>query len=145
MWNRHTDGLRIGVVTHDGHVRLQGTADSSATKELAYTLALHTRGVASVDNALVVAPAAAPSALQSTKHMANEAEREVTDAWITTKVKSTFLYSSNVDGHDIAVRTTHGVVTLTGKLGSGAERALAIELASNVRGVKSVDAAALTF
>jgi len=35
-------------------------------------------------------------------------------------------------------------VTLTGKMDSGAERALAIELARNVKGVKSVDSSSLT-
>jgi osmotically-inducible protein OsmY len=68
----------------------------------------------------------------------------VSDAWITTKVKSTFLYSSNVAGSDITVTTAGGVVTLTGKVDSGAERALAIELAQNVKGVKSVRATGLT-
>ncbi len=55
------------------------------------------------------------------------------------------LYSSNVKGSDVEVSTKGGVVTLSGKLGSGAERALAIELADNVRGVKSVNAETLTY
>jgi len=66
------------------------------------------------------------------------------DVWITTKVKSTFMYSRNVNGSDIAVSTNSGVVTLTGKVNSDAERALAIELARNVRGVKSVKSTSLT-
>jgi osmotically-inducible protein OsmY len=69
---------------------------------------------------------------------------DIADGWITTKVKSTYMYSTNVNGSDIAVSTNAGVVTLTGKVDSGAERALAIELAHNVRGVKSVDSTALT-
>jgi hyperosmotically inducible protein len=36
------------------------------------------------------------------------------------------------------VTTAGGVVTLTGKLESGAERALTIELAQNIKGVKIV-------
>ena len=40
--------------------------------------------------------------------------------------------------------TDKGIVTLSGKVDSGAERALAIELAQNVRGVNSVNAKALT-
>jgi len=73
----------------------------------------------------------------------NKAGSDLSDSWITTKVKSTFLYSSNVSGSDIAVSTNNGVVVLTGKVKSGAERALAIELAQNVRGVKSVNAKGL--
>ena len=59
-------------------------------------------------------------------------------------MKSTYVYSSNVDGSDITVSTDNGIVTLSGKVDSGAERALAIELAQNVRGVKSVQSKALT-
>ena len=69
---------------------------------------------------------------------------DISDGWITTKVKSTYMYSNNVNGSDIAVSTNAGIVTLTGKMDSGAERALAIELARNVRGVKSVDSSLLT-
>ncbi len=36
--------------------------------------------------------------------------------------------------------TNEGIVTLSGKVESGVERALAIELAQNIRGVKSVQA-----
>jgi osmotically-inducible protein OsmY len=72
------------------------------------------------------------------------AGQDVADGWITTKVKSTYGYSSGVNGSDIAVSTDSGIVTLSGKVDSGAERALAIELAQNVRGVKSVQSKALT-
>ena len=46
------------------------------------------------------------------------------------------MMSSNVAGSDIAVSTDKGIVTLSGNVDSGAERALAIELAQNVEGVK---------
>ncbi len=82
--------------------------------------------------------------ISTAKSSANEAEQDIVDSWITTKVKSTFMYSNNVNGSDIDVSTSAGVVTLSGKVDSGAERALAIELADNVRGVKSVQAQGLT-
>jgi len=69
---------------------------------------------------------------------------ELADGWITAKVRSTFLYSSYVAGRDIDVDTQAGVVKLSGNIGSETERALAIELAGNVRGVKGVDSSALT-
>ncbi len=59
------------------------------------------------------------------------------------KVKSTLLYSSNVNDSAIEVNTNGGVVTLSGKVGR-AERELALELANNVRGVKSVRSKDLT-
>ena len=98
------------------------------------------RGVRAVNNQLAVATAKPATA----KTSANPEGTDVADGWITTKVKSTFMYSSNVNGSDIAVSTNSGVVTLTGKMDTGAERALAIELARNVRGVKSVDSNLLT-
>lgn len=141
MWSRYTDGLATKVETHQGHVTLTGTADSAAARDTAGRLALSTRGVVSVDNKLVVDNSKPATAKSSTKQV----EGEISDSWITTKVKSTLLYSSNVSGSDISVSTQGGIVTLSGKVHSGAERDLAVELAQNVRGVKSVDAKGLTF
>lgn len=143
MWSKYTDGLATEVDTKSGKVTLQGTADTAAAKDLASRLAINTRGVVSVDNQLVV-KAKQPSAVDNVKSSANTAGKDISDGWITTKVKSTLLYSSNVNGSDIAVSTKGGIVTLSGKVNGGAERALAIELAKNVRGVKSVLSKGLT-
>lgn len=76
--------------------------------------------------------------------VAGNAAEDVADGWITTKVKSRFMYSTSVKGSDVEVTTRAGIVTLTGKMDSDAERTVAIELARNVRGVKSVDSRLLT-
>ncbi len=143
LWSKSTDGLTADVDTNRGRVMLKGTADSKDAKALAGRLALNSRGVESVDNQLVVTPKK-PTVADSAKSSAKEAEQDISDSWITAKVKSTLMYSSNVNGSDIDVSTSAGVVTLKGKVDSGAERALAIELADNVRGVKSVQAQSLT-
>jgi hyperosmotically inducible protein len=143
LWSKHTDGMSTDVDTRSGKVTLTGTAESAAARELAGRMAMNTRGVQSVDNQLVIS-SAKPTASEATRKSTQEAATDVEDSWITTKVKSTFMYSSNVDGSDIAVSTSKGVVTLSGKVGSGAERALAIELAQNVRGVASVHSKGLT-
>jgi hyperosmotically inducible periplasmic protein len=142
VWSKYTDGLTTDVDTNRGKVKLTGTADSEAAKSLASQLALNTRGVVAVDNKLVVV-APKPNLADKTKAVTTEAGHDVADGWISTKVKSTLLYSSNVDGSDITVDTKNGVVTLSGKVDTGAERALAIELAKNVRGVKSVTSVGL--
>jgi hyperosmotically inducible protein len=135
VWSRYADGLSANVDTSRGKVKLTGTADTAEAKEAAGRLTMGTRGVQSVDNQLSVS---------STKNPAMKGDgKDVADGWITTKVKSTFMYSTNVDGGDIDVSTNAGIVTLAGKVDSGAERALAIELAQNVRGVKSVQSKAL--
>lgn len=144
MWSRYTDGLTTDVDTRAGKVTLKGTADSAAAKELAKRLAMNTRGVVSVDNQLVVDGTKAAAA-HNAKTADNESAHAVADTWITTKVKSTYGYSSNVDGSDISVKTNNGIVTLSGKVDNGAERALAIELAKNIKGVKSVQSKDLTF
>jgi osmotically-inducible protein OsmY len=143
-WSREADAIGMDVDTRRGKVTLTGNADSKAEKDKAGRLAGNTRGVVSVDNQLVVAANAKPTVKDNAKGVARDSKREVADGWITTKVKSSFMYSSNVDGSDISVNTNKGIVTLTGKVDSGAERALAIELAQNVRGVKSVQSKGLT-
>ncbi|OHX11720.1 BON domain-containing protein [Chromobacterium sphagni] len=142
FWSQRTERLPITVKADRGHVVLRGTVDSQASRNFAGRLALSTRGVVSVENQLQIngkLPVAATYGAQE------GVKAELSDSWITTKVKSTFLYSSNVSGSNIAVSTLHGVVTLRGMVDTGAERALAIELAQNVRGVKTVKAANLAF
>lgn len=141
-WSKYTSGVTTKVATKGGRVVLTGSADSAESRELAGRLAQNSRGVVAVDNRLTI-DAAKPSLADDAEHSMKSAGHEVADAWITTKVKSTFLYSNNVDGSDIAVTTAAGVVTLSGKVDSGAERSLAIELAKNIRGVRSVTASGL--
>jgi len=143
LWSKHANGLAIDVDTNRGRVKLKGTADSGAAKELAGLLAMNTHGVVSVNNQLVI-DGSKLTVADNTRGSVDEAGQTMADSWITTKVKSTFMYSSNVNSSDISVSTDSGIVTLSGKVNSGAERALAVELAQNVRGVKSVDSKSLT-
>lgn len=137
LWNDNTDGLDIKVDTKQGVVTLTGVADTDASKDLAGYLAANTGGVRDVVNRLTV------SGKSNADRGVENAGAAVTDAWITAKVKSTFLYSKHVAGSDISVSTNHGLVKLSGAVDSGQEKALAVELAKNVRGVKQVDASAL--
>lgn len=144
LWSKQADGMTTHVKTHSGKVTLTGNADSQADKDLAGRLALNTNGVVSVDNQLVV-DAAKSKPVDSAKSTAKAAGDNMADSWITTKVKSTLMYSSNVSSSDISVSTNAGIVTLSGVVDSGAERDLAIELAQNVRGVKSVQSTNLRY
>lgn len=67
----------------------------------------------------------------------------VSDTWITSKVKSTFLADSDLDGMDIKVETTQGVVSLSGTVSSEAEKELAVQKTRSIKGVKDVSADAL--
>lgn len=163
LWSSQTDGLQMDVDTSRGRVTLKGTADTAAAKEFAGRMARNTNGVVAVDNQLRVdaskpagtgsstatevgkdAGNAAANAGNAVKSSAKEVGKEISDSWITAKVKSTFAYTDGVDASDISVTTVKGVVTLTGKADTPAEKAHAIELAKSIRGVKSVNASGLT-
>jgi hyperosmotically inducible protein len=142
FWSKYSY-LTTKVDTKAGRVILSGNVDSKDARDLAGRLASNTRGVVAVKNQITVDDK--PSATEAVKNAANDTSKSVADAWITTKVKSNFIYSSNVSGADVDVSTNAGNVTLKGNVSNSAERALAIELAQNVRGVKSVDAKGLVF
>jgi len=144
LWSKSTKGLKMDVDTHMGAVKLLGNADSAESKEIAGRMAQNTNGVVSVDNQLVV-DKANPASKEKPEAAKQDTSEAIADTWITTKVKSTYMYSSNVENDDITVSTKDGNVTLSGTVSSGAERALATELAQNIRGVKSVNATALKF
>ncbi|WHZ20383.1 MAG: hypothetical protein OJF55_002532 [Rhodanobacteraceae bacterium] len=71
------------------------------------------------------------------------AGQAVSDAWITTKVKSELAATKGVKSMDVTVRTTDGVVTLTGVLATKTDVRKAIAAAKSVKGVKDVDASGL--
>jgi hyperosmotically inducible protein len=134
-WSKYVDGGAVHVETKAGRVTLTGEVANTEAKESVKRLAIGTRGVVSVTNQLTV----------NNKSTSAQSTQVFSDSWITTKAKSSFFYSRNVSGSDIEVNTLNGVVTLKGKVDSGAERALAVELVQNLRGVKSVNAKDLSF
>ncbi|MBT8768682.1 BON domain-containing protein [Pseudomonas boanensis] len=69
-----------------------------------------------------------------------KAEEAVSDTWITSKVKSSFLADKNLSALDIKVETNKGVVSLSGMVKSDAERELAITTAKGIKGVMAVSA-----
>jgi hyperosmotically inducible periplasmic protein len=143
LWSKHTEGMDTQVETKDGKVTLSGIVSSQHAKQQAEKLAKNTDGVHKVSNNLQVSDKTASGRSYAKDHA--EKGSVIADSWITTKVKSMYMYSSNVTGADISVKTEKGVVTLAGKVDSGAEQALAIELAQNIRGVKSVTSKQLVF
>lgn len=97
-----------------------------------------------------VALIAAPSVALAQDRGQTEVEEEgdsaqpVNDTWITTKVKADLMASSDVPGTTIDVDTTNGVVKLSGTVDSKAKHDKAVSVAKGIKGVKSVDASALT-
>lgn len=141
LWNSNTEGLDINVNADNGKVSLTGNAQTAEAKELAGRLAANTDGVRAVNNQLSVS--ATDSTAAKAQNAADDTAAVISDAWITSKVKSSFIYSRNLDGLDISVDTQKGMVSLSGTVLSNAEKQLAIETARNIRGVRGVDADAL--
>jgi len=141
LWNRNTEGLDINVGTRNGVVTLQGNTDSAESKELAERLARNTEGVRQVDNQLEVNAEAGTA--DKARDKADQAGAAISDAWISSKVKSSFLFNNSLDGLDISVDTKGGQVTLGGRVATSAEKDLAIEIAEDIRGVQGVNADSL--
>jgi len=135
LWNQTTDGLQIDVDTRNGQVELSGSVDTEMARSTAERLARDTEGVRQVVNNLRINPDAADRTVASA-----EAQQPVNDAWITAKVKSSLLYSANVDGTELNVRTENGRVQLSGVASDQTELNRAVQIARDVRGVVEVDA-----
>jgi hyperosmotically inducible protein len=92
---------------------------------------------------LMTSGPAAAQAIDKTKEKTKEAASKtatvLTDAEITTAVKTKLLADKTVGGLKIDVDTSNGVVTLTGPVNSTAERNQALRLARGTKGVKTVE------
>ncbi|MEE4075490.1 BON domain-containing protein [Pseudomonas viridiflava] len=141
LWSSVTEALNIDVDSKDGVVTLKGRAQSPEAKELAGSLATNTDGVVSVNN--LISLSAADSIAAKTQPQNLNPVEQLSDAWVTSKVKSSLIYSRNLDGLNIKVDTKEGLVTLNGVVANFAEKELAVEIARNIRGVKGVNADAL--
>lgn len=73
----------------------------------------------------------------------SSATQAVSDAWITTKVKTELATADGVSSTDISVTTVDGVVTLTGVLPTRTAVDAAVAHTRSVKGVLRVDAAGL--
>jgi len=140
LWNSVTEGLNIEVAAAQGVVTLKGQAKDADAKQLAGSLASNTDGVTEVNNLISVSARDTQAIKEQNEAQANSVREEFSDAWITSKVKSSLIYSRNLDGLNIKVDTKSGVVSLDGVVANYAEKELAVEIARNIRGVKGVDA-----
>lgn len=140
-----TDGMNksdVSVTTTNGVVTLNGQASSASARSTAEAVAKQVEGVKSVDNNLTT-PSNGMAADKVDKSVA-KSKRVVSDSWITTKVKSEILADSMSKGFDVSVKTTHGVVVLSGALASKDAIDHVKDITGKVHGVKSVDTSAIT-
>jgi hyperosmotically inducible protein len=153
---------RIDVDTKDRVVTLNGAVDTPIARDRAVELARSTEGVKDVVNQLTVTPGVTPTtgiddkvqeaaaeAAREAEAKTDEAQKKagdaadragnvITDAALTTAVKTKFLADTAISGLKIDVDTKDGVVTLTGTMPSAAEKTQALKVARETEGVKSV-------
>lgn len=113
----------IKTESKNGAVTLTGTVAEASHKSLAENTVESLPGVKSVDNQL---------------KLKGEGPAEHSDAWLSTKVKTTLLFHRNVSSTGTDVYVKDGVVSLRGEASSLAQKELTTEYAQDVEGVKSV-------
>jgi osmotically-inducible protein OsmY len=156
----------INVDTHNHVVTLNGRVESRIAKERASQIARDTNGVSSVVDDLVVGPVPeatsgrydrndqtasdkahdakvnaedkAHDAKTTTERATAKSGEALSDAAITSEVKTKFLAEPGVSGLSIDVDTHNGVVTLSGMVKSKAEATKAMAMARESKGVKRV-------
>lgn len=115
---------KVRVDSRDGVVTLTGTVSEESHKSLAQETVAGLPGVKSIDNRLEVK---------------GERPAAMSDAWLTTKVKSTLLYHRSVSGFKTEVEVKDGIVTLRGNAPSQAQKELTTEYTMDIEGVKDVN------
>ncbi len=133
---------KISVTTTNGAVTLSGSAPTADAASAAKELASAVDGVKSVDDQIAT-PSLADTVAAKTDKAVKKTGKYASDSWITTKVKSDLLADSVTKGLDISVKTSNGVVALSGMVGSQDAIDHAEDLAKKVKGVKSVDGSGL--
>ncbi len=122
VFKAYLKGDDIKIESKDGAVALSGTVANDFHKSMAQETVSSLPGVKSVDNKLEVK---------------GEHPAEKSDAWISTKVKTTLLFHRSVSSVT-EVSTKDGIVTLKGEADNQAQKDLTTEYAKDVDGVKDV-------
>ena len=131
-----TDSLHVEVQANGGSVALSGKVKERATAELAEEVARKVSGVTSVDNQIKVEGAEGGSKVD---HALAEAEHELSDAALETRVRIALVDKLGSDGFRIGTDAASGVLTLEfPRSMASARRKDAIRVAKKVEGVKKV-------
>ena len=134
---------QLATVPGIARVENQLVVDRSATKGTARTMKNKAREGAEktkegAEKVGEKTKAGAEKVVDKTKEGLSKTGEVITDAWITTRVKSKFVGEDLLKDSDINVDATNHVVTLRGTVTSPAGRARAVEQAKEVEGVHQV-------
>jgi hyperosmotically inducible protein len=139
----------IVVHTKAGVVTLTGTVPTEADKAHAAEIAEHTTGVKSVENNLTVAPVGTAGRVDDDKDTkivikddttpaVKKGSRAVTDASVTTAVKTRLMTDDVARATSIDVDTSSGVVTIAGTVPNESDKTRIGQLVARTTGVKRV-------
>lgn len=135
--NKNMHDMDIQIMTKDGVVALTGTVSSLPQKESAEKIAFNTRDVRDVRNDLKIADA--KSVGEKMNNASENVSREVSDSWITSKIRSSLLFSSDFPGSSVSVTTNKGNVTLEGFARSSNQRNEIERMVNDFVGVRGID------
>jgi osmotically-inducible protein OsmY len=125
--------LGIRVTVDHAKAILTGDVPTRAAQELAEEVALSVEGIKSVTNRLRVVPP--PGKTETADHTV---EAETADAYLESKVKRHLYSEIGKRARDLEVEAVDGVVSLRGTLPDDSRKKIAIEAATNTKGVKRV-------
>lgn len=123
--DRDVKGRFINVESQDGVVTLTGRVGDREAREQAVQIARNTDGVKEVEDLLTIGPA-------------GNTPEEMASGWITTQIQARYFADTDIEGRDIDVTASNGVVTLSGRVDNEREKQKAIAIARDVDGVKEV-------
>ncbi len=139
LFNEHLNSFAIETDVKNGVASLNGAVASDIDRDLAGEIAKSIEGVNQVENNLTVDRSKAHSGYESAENEEHRSfQRTVRDATLTAKVKTKLLLNENTSGLAINVDTDNGAVTLSGKVDSEEEKELAVRIAQNTEGARSV-------
>lgn len=130
LFHRNVSASGTDVYVKDGIVSLRGEASSLAQKELTAEYARDVEGVKEVKNEMTIA--AKPARTDDT------IGEKIDDASITAQVKASLLSHRSTSALKTKVKTSEGVVTVSGIAKNAAEKTLVTKLVSDINGVVSV-------
>lgn len=130
LFHRNVSATGTEVSVQNGVVSLRGEASSMAQKELTTEYAKDVDGVKEVKNEMTIA--AVPAEPSETLG------KKIDDASITAEVKASLLAHRSTSALKTKVKTTDGVVTVSGVAKNAAEKGLVTKLTTDINGVDSV-------
>lgn len=135
--NKHLNPFEIDIRVDGDRATLEGEVHSNIDRELAENIALGVEGIDVVTNKIKVIEKPA-KVTESTPVKGRSFAQYVTDVSTTAAIKTELLASKNIKGLDINVDTLNDKVTLSGKVKSQEEKALAQAIAAKHNDVKGV-------